>query len=417
MFRKQISVCLLTFMLLLAVSAGAQSESDNVSALVNGNNNFAFDLYQQIRADAEGNLLYSPYSVSQALAMTYLGARGSTEAQMADVLYFALPQSVLHPTFGLLNAGMLERANAEPDENYGTPGYQLNIANALWGEQTYPFRADYISASADNYGAGLRLVDFIGNPEGARAEVNDWAAEQTNDRIQNILPEGIISPQTRLVLANAVYFNNAWATQFNEDSTQDAPFFLLDNSTVPVAMMQQADRFRYTSGDGYQAVELPYYGDMSMVILLPEQAAFVDFEAGLDAAGFDAIINNLRYAELRLFVPRFEFESSLDLSQTLINMGMTAAFDPAAADFSGMADIPTGENLFLSAALHKAFIRVDEFGTEAAAVTVIIAGETSAMPDPQEPIEFRADRPFIFAIRDTQSGSVLFLGRVLNPAE
>lgn len=404
--------------LLCAVSVYAQSGDDGddaqIEELVAGNNAFAFDLYQAIRENSDGNLFYSPYSISQALAMTYAGARGNTETQMAEVLGFTLPQSELHSTFSALNLDLIERGNAEGSEAEGVPPRALHVANALWGERSYPFLPDYLTLTQTQYGAGLRLVDFRGNPDAARAEINDWVADNTEDRIQNIVPEDAITEDTRLALANAIYFKANWLDTFNEAATSDAPFTLMDGSTVDIPFMRQRERFAYVRGEGYQAIELLYQSQGSaMLIILPDD--FSAFEAALDEETFDNIVNSMRFAEVNLAMPKFTFEYAINLADTLEAMGMTDAFDEEAADFSGMADIPPGTNLYISSVLHKAFIAVDENGTEAAAATVVIVAEaTSAQPD--EPVVMTIDRPFLFAIRDQRTGTLLFVGRVLNPS-
>lgn len=415
---KRAMFLVLILLLGLPMSVIAQEDPQDAQAqLVAGSTAFAFDLYQAIRSSTDGNLFYSPYSVSQALAMTYAGARGDTETEMGAVLHFTLPQSALHSSMGALNADLTARGNNAGDEANGIPPSSLRVANALFGEQTYPFLPQYLTLMATDYGAGLQLVDFRNAPDAARQQINAWVAENTEDRIQNIVPEGAITEETRLALANAVYFKASWLEPFEEQATADAPFTLLNGETVTSAFMNQQESFRYsigTAGGGYQAVELPYYaGGTSMLLILPED--FASFEAALDADTFNAVVDSMGYTEVRLALPKFTFEFPLPLTDVLQAMGMTTAFDADTADFSGMADIPPGTNLYIGAVLHKAFIAVDEKGTEAAAATVVIMAEaTSAMPS--EPLILTFDRPFIFAIRDTQTGALLFVGRVLNPA-
>jgi serpin B len=393
------------FLLCMAWTAAAQE----IDTLVDDNSAFAFELYHTLAENADGNMLFSPHSISVALAMTYAGARGETETQMADTLHFTLPQDELHPAFGALNAELASRAEANASDE-GTP-LQLNIANALWGQFDLPFHPEFVQTIEDNYGAALQLVDYMSDPEGARQMINDWVADETEDLITNIVPEGAITIDTRLVLANAIYFNASWLFTFAEGLTQDDEFTLLDGTQVTVPMMAQEESLLYAAGAGYQVVELPYYpGDMAMLIFLPDAGQFEAFEQSLTAELFSETLQALTPADLRLFMPRFEYEFEAGLSDTLANMGMPIAFTDE-ADFSGMADA----ELSISDALHKAFISVDEAGTEAAAATVIIVGVTSAQ-EPQEIIEFRIDRPFIFTIYDRGTGAILFIGRVLNPA-
>jgi serpin B len=394
------------------VSAG-EEESPVNPALVEGNTAFAFDLYQQIE-DQEGNLFYSPFSISAALAMTYAGARGQTEAEMASALRFNLPQADLHPAFGALIADLT--AEIEPASEDETP-FTLNIANALWGQQGFPFREDYRALLDASYDAGLELVDFTADPDGVRETINAWVEDQTEDRIQDLIPEGVINPLTRLVLANAIYFNAGWVYTFEDYATQDAPFTLLDGSTVTVPTMRIQEDFRYAEGDGFQAVELPFEGrDASMLVILPADGEFEAFEDALGPETFGGIVGDLDFITVNLAFPRFEYEYTLNLTDTLQSMGMVQAFTES-ADLTGMFDPDaTAENLFISAVLHKAFVSVDESGTEAAAATAVIA-EAASAPLIEEIVEMRVDRPFLFVIRDHVTGAVLFVGRVVNPAE
>jgi len=396
----------------MAMSDKEREEAPDVSAgnmteLVNGNSEFALDLYRKL-SEEEGNVFYSPFSISMALAMTYAGARGETEQQMADTLKFILSQEDLHPAFNALDrelAGRGEGAAGKDGE-----GFRLNIVNAIWGQQDYKFLDTFLDVLAENYGAGLRLLDFIHAAEESRIVINDWVSEQTEGRIEDLIPPDAIDAMTRLVLTNAIYFNAAWLHPFEEDMTEDGDFHLLDGGTVTVPMMRQTERHGYAEGDGYQAVELLYDGrELSMVILLPDKGGFDEFEGSLDAGRLDAIIDDLEYGEVALTMPRFEFESEFSLAKTLAAMGMPVAFS-GSADFSGM----TGDrDLYIGAVLHKAFVSVDEAGTEAAAATAVIM-ELTAMPG--QPVEVTVDRPFIFLIRDIQTGAVLFVGRVANPA-
>jgi serpin B len=398
----------------IAQSAKERDTSPDIAAsdltqLVDGNSEFAFDLYQAL-SEKEGNLFYSPYSISLALAMTYAGARGETEQQMADTLHFMLSQDRLHPAFNALDLELASRG--EGAEGKDEEGFRLNIVNAIWGQQDYKFLDEFLDALAENYGAGLRLLDFINAPEQSRITINDWVSDQTEGRIKDLIPQGVIDAMTRLVLTNAIYFNAAWLNPFDEDVTDDGTFHLLDGSEVTVPMMMQTDSFGYAEGDGYQAVELPYDGsELSMVILLPETGQFEALEGSLDADLVGAITNDLAYRQVALTMPKFEFESDFSLADTLEAMGMPVAFS-LDADFSGMTGT---RDLFIAAVLHKAFVSVDEAGTEAAAATAVVMKITAA-PAPQEPVEVTVDRPFVFLIRDIETGTILFVGRVVNPS-
>jgi serpin B len=380
--------------------------ASNIAELVAGNAGFALNLYQELKGE-EGNLFYSPYSISLALAMTYAGARGETERQMAQTLGFSLPQERLHPAFNALDLELLSRSQTEGQD---TEGFRLNIANSIWGQTGYTFLPDFLEVLGRNYGAGMRLLDFMSEPEDSRLVINDWVSRETEGKIEDLIPPGAISTFTRLVLANAIYFNAAWAFAFPEDTTREGIFHLLDGGEKTASMMSQTETFRHASGSGYQAVELPYKGfRLSMVVLLPDSGMFQEFEASLDAGRLDAILGDLRQAEIRLSMPKFTFESAFSLKEILPLMGMTDAFS-GQADFSGMDGT---RNLLISDVLHKAFVAVDEAGTEAAAATAVIVIGTGI---PAEPIPFTVDRPFIFFIRDIETGTVLFVGRVLNPA-
>jgi serpin B len=375
--------------------------------LVEGNSAFAFELYQALKGE-EGNLFYSPYSISVALAMTYAGARNETAQQMADTLHFLLEQDRLHPAFNWLDAELASRG--EGAEGKDGEGFRLNIVNAIWGQKDYEFLSNFLDVLAENYGAGLRILDFINETEQSRLTINDWVSDQTEGRIEDLIPQGAIDALTRLVLTNAIYFNAAWEHPFDEEMTADGPFYLLDGGQVGVPMMKQTESFGYTEGEGYQAVELLYDGDeLSMVIFLPEAGQFEAFEEGLQAQQVSDIISGLQPTQVTLTMPQFEFDSEFSLKDTLAGMGMPIAFS-GAADLSGM----TGTlDLQITEVLHKAFVSVDEAGTEAAAATAVIVGE-SAMPG--QPVEVTLDHPFIFLIRDIETGTILFVGRVLNPS-
>ena len=379
----------------------------NEELLVEGNSAFALDLYRALKED-DGNLFYSPFSISMALAMTYAGARGETAQEMADTLHFLLSQENLHPAFNWLDAELAKRG--EGAQGKDEEGFRLNVVNAIWGQKDYKFLANFLDVLAENYGAGLRTLDFVKEPEKSRVTINDWVSEQTEGRIEDLIPQGVIDAMTRLVLTNAIYFNAAWEHPFSEDITVDGTFNLLDGKQVTVPMMNQSESFGYTEGNGYQAVELKYDGgELSMLILLPEAGNFEAFENNLDAQRVTDIIKNLQTSSVELTMPKFEFDSEFSLKNTLIKMGMPIAFSNG-ADFSGM----TGNaDLYIDEVIHKAFVSVDEKGTEAAAATAVIM-KLTAMPI--QPAKVTIDRPFIFLIRDIETGSILFAGRVMDPS-
>jgi serpin B len=386
-----------------------QVQRSDLDKLVDGNSAFAFDLYQALREE-EGNLFYSPYSISIALAMTYAGARGETEAQMAQTMHYLLPQDRLHPAFNALDLALASRGEGLDAEQ--GDAFRLRIANSIWGQQDFEFLPEFLDTLALNYGAGLRLVDFINAREEARQTINQWIEDQTEEKIKDLIPEDVLNELTRLVLANAIYFKASWFHPFDERNTQEGPFYLLDGSQVNADFMFQEEEFNCTEGDGYQAVELPYVGkNTSMVILLPEIDRFEDFEASLSSDRVEEILANLHMQNVQLKMPKFEYESMVGLKRILAEMGMPLAFI-SDADFSGMDGT---KQLLIQDILHKAFILVDEEGAEAAAATVVIVGIESALPN--EPVEMTIDHPFIFMIRDMETGTILFLGRVMNPVE
>ena len=380
--------------------------SNDARALVNGNNAFALDIYQTLRAQ-DGNLILSPFSMSLGLAMTYAGAHGATESQMAETLRFDLPQDRLHPAFNALDQELATRGESKSDEE---EPLQLNIANAVWAEQTYPFLQEFLDLIASNYGAGIRIADFVNQYESIRKEINAWVYDETQEKIKDLLPDGSLNPDTRMVLVNAIYFKADWLSQFDAGDTYDSPFNLLDGTDVTVKMMNQGMLVAYTRGDGFQAVELPYAGDTAaMDIIVPDEGNFDAFEASLNSDLLNKTLNGLQSTSMMLSLPKFTFESSFSLSDALKSMGMADAFDPDNADFSGM----TAKNdLFISDVIHKAFVAVDEEGTEAAAATAVIIEAVSAI---MYDVTLTIDRPFIFIIRDKPSGQILFIGRVLNP--
>jgi serpin B len=380
----------------------------DVATLVDGNTAFSFDLFQELKSE-DGNMFYSPYSISLALAMTYAGAWGETEQQMADTLHYDLSQDNLHPAFNYLDMELAKRgegARGKDDE-----GFRLNIVNAIWGQKDFTFLPEFLDTLAENYGAGLRLLDFINETEKSRITINDWVSDETEGRIQDLIPQGQLDAATRLVLTNAIYFNAAWQYRFEKSMTSDSVFHLLNGQDINVPMMRQTESFGYTTGDGYQAVELQYDGgELSMVILLPDPGEYDSFEDQLNVENTNEIINRLQYTQVALAMPKFEFESEFKMKDTLSRMGMPVAFSPS-ADFSGMTG---GKELYIDQVIHKAFVSVDEAGTEAAAATAVDMKLTSM---PAEPVNVTIDHPFIFLIRDIETGTILFVGRVMNPIE
>jgi len=418
-------VCVILMMVLLSAcefgvaDTGAVAKSDlsrdttpSIPAadelnLLDGNNAFAFDFYREVKGE-EGNLIYSPYSISLASAMLYGGASGETASQIADTFHFNLPPVQFHPAINALSLYLSQRPAQSKKFDHKNP-MQLYIANAVWGQRDYPFEKNFLDLLAVNYGVGVRLLDFAAAPDSARQQINDWVDRETKGKIKDVMPPGSVDQSTRAVLANAVYFKAAWQEAFVKELTRDAPFTALDGSQVQVPTMQTDGEIPVWvgSGDRYQVVALPYKGDLAeMVIILPDQGWFESVESILDAAKFSAILNELGTGNFTLYMPRFEFTVDFDLKLVLSAMGMPLAFDDKKADFSS---ITKSERLYVQQALHKAYVLVNEEGTEAAAASIYGAAPVSL------PRELHIDRPFIFVIRDVPTGTILFVGRVMNP--
>lgn len=387
-------------------------EDPNVEALVRGMNSFGADLYEVTNQSGDTNFIFSPYSIALAFSMAYGGAQGQTEAQMMKTLGY-LPHTEQHAAFNTLDQylkslGEGPDGQSQANDDLGE-SFQLDVANAMWGQAGFPFKDAFLQTLAGYYGAGLREVDFARDPEAARERINQWIAEQTKDKIKDLAPQGTINASTRLVLANAIYFKAAWLFPFMESRTNQENFTLLDESQVKVAMMHGGGRFPYTQGEGYQAVQIPYTGDqVDLLVVLPDDGRFGAIEDQLSEEFLERIGDEMETHDVNLAMPRFDFDSEIDLVRAFQAMGMTDPFS-GAADFGGMVE---GGGLLISAARHKGTIKVDETGTEASAATMI-AIAVSAI----QRAEMTLDRPFIFAIVDRETGSILFLGRVVNPTD
>jgi len=379
---------------------------EDTRALVDGNTAFAWELYHEL-ATEPGNVFLSPYSVSLALAMTYGGARGETESEMAKVLHFTLPQDRLHAAFASLDARL------QPSGGREIHGFRLKSANSLWVQAGYALLPAFTELVTKRYAAEAAELDFRSDPDAAADEINEWVKGKTEKRITGLIPPGSLTPDTRLVLANAVHFIGKWHHQFGKSLTQPGSFTRLDGEQVEAQMMHQETDLDYAEGDTWQAVSLPYeLGGCDMVIVLPRAGRFAEVEEMLTGPGFSSLVGKIKSRKVRLTMPRFTFTCPYRLNDTLIALGMGSAFGDT-ADFSGMSSEP---GLFITEVRHKAFVRVDEEGTEAAAATEVgMAGAAPPMPKPEEPVEFTADRPFVFLIRDRHSGAVLFVGRVMDP--
>jgi serpin B len=393
----------------LAAQPAKVSAADQ-AAVTQGNNAFAVDLYGHLR-EQPGNLFFSPESISTAFAMADAGARGKTAVEMAQVFHFTLPPERLHPAMG----GLLAEMNALH------PGYELHVADALWAQQDASLLPSYLSVMRSDYGAGLQRVDFRTAAEAARGTINQWVEKETKDRITNLIGPGVLTPATRLVLTNAIYFKGSWRAPFAKGATtEDGEFHLSAAQTVTVPLMHRTGGYRYYDGGTFQELEMPYAsgnagGELAMVVLLPKETDGLGaLEQQFTAAAAQEWVEKLEPVQrVILTLPRFTMTQQFELSGTLAAMGMPQAFS-GAADFSGMTGKPEFQ---IAAAIHKAFVDVNEEGTEAAAATSTVMMATAMrapMPEPP-PVVFRADHPFLFMIRDTQTGGILFLGRVEDP--
>jgi serpin B len=398
-----------TFIMMIALVATVPGSSgqrpadgkSDVARVIKGSNEFALDLYAQLREKA-GNQFFSPFSISSALAMTYAGARGQTAAEMAKTLQLLEDSKKLHPAF----ASLVRQTHGGNKE-----GFQLNVANALWGQNNYGFLPEFLNLTRTHYGAGLREVDFAAATEQARRTINAWVEQQTQDKIKELLRPGVLKAKTRLVLTNAIYFKGDWKYTFSKESTAEAPFFAAADKKVKVQLMHQTADFRHLDDGDYQAIEMPYgKGDVSMLVLLPKAAdGLAALEKKLSVAWLDKVRSRLQVQQVMLYLPKFKMTQEYMLADTLAGLGMPSAFEPGKADFSGMNG--STEKLFISAVIHKAFVDVNEKGTEAAAATAVVIEPRAYIPRPL----FRADHPFVFLIRDNRSGSILFMGRLVNP--
>ena len=392
-------LCFFTSLIPLLISA------KNPQGIVEGNNKFAFKLYNELKSDKEKNLFYSPFSISTALAMTYAGARDSTALQMRQTMNFPKGEK-FHTGFKNLMEGLAGGAGSR---------IKLNIANGLWAQQDFRFLDSYIELVKANYNAEIRNVDFndAGAREIAQKEINGWVEKQTNDKIKDLLTPADLGSLTRLVLVNAIYFYGEWASPFKKAETTPMDFFPLDEREIRVPFMNQHGRFNYYEDKDIKALELPYRDNKaSMIIFLPNsKAGITKFEKSFDYKYYMDVVGSFQAGYVNISLPKFQASYRIYLSNTLSKMGMPLAFSSGGADFSGM----TGKrDLFISKVIHQAFVSVDELGTEAAAATAVIMALTAMPPSPDAKF-FIADHPFIFLIKDNTTGSILFIGKIMNP--
>ncbi|CAN5701607.1 serpin family protein [soil metagenome] len=384
------------------VPADAEAATEAARAI----NDFGLDLYRRLVADKDVNTVISPASIAIALSMARLGARGTTADEMDAVLHGLLaggPDAI-----NSLDQALAARNREVRDAHGDRQQIVLRIANAPFAQQDYGWHTEYLDALAASFGAGMRTVDYHTNPEGAREQINRWVSEQTEERIPELLGPGTIDSATRLTLVNAIYLKAPWMQPFYEDATKPAPFHRLDGSSVDVPMMSGLAYHAYAAGDGWQAVELPYAGEeLAMLLILADDLAA--FTGRLDGAMLASITDALANEWVSLAMPLFETETSAELNDDLIAVGMPTAFSSGGADFSGMTD---QERLFIALVAHQANITVDEKGTEAAAATAVaMAG---SIPPP--PTAMSLDHPFLFVLRDRTTGAVLFLGQIVDPS-
>lgn len=381
------------------------STPEGVNAVVNANNQFAFDIYSQFRGESkDDNIFFSPYSISTALAMTYEGAKGKTSEEMRAVLHLPDDKEKIHSDF----------VNIYNELNKADKPYKLTTANALWAQKDYKFLDKYTGNVENYYGGKVTNLDFITETEKSRKIINDWVKAQTNNKIKDLIPQGVLGEMTRLVLTNAIYFKGTWVKQFDKKDTQDQNFKTGSGNTVKVPMMgltSEDVKFNYTENDKLQLLEIPYDGEeLSMLILLPKESYQASLEESLKPEKISEWKNMLQEQRVDIYIPKFKFETKYFMAETLKKMGMPSAFSPSVADFSG---IDGTKNLYIANVIHQAFVEVNEEGIEAAAATAVVVELTSSV-GPRIPV-FYADHPFIFIIQERKTGNILFLGRVSDP--
>lgn len=380
----------------------AEERSTDLKSIVEGNTAFALDLYSVLKKE-KGNLFFSPYSISAALAMTYGGARGNTAKEMEKTLHFTLGAKKTHPAFTELDVKL--------DQIQKKGKLQLHIANSLWPQKDYRFLPEYLSLMKEHYGVFVTPVDYERATEKARKIINKWVEDETKEKIKTIIRQGDLDPLTVLVLVNAIYFKGNWASQFDPDHTTESDFTLLNGQKKQVSMMQQKGKFGYKEIKGAQVLELPYVDkQLSMIVVLPtEPKGILEIENQVLVENLKSWLSRIREQEVKVYLPKFKITwGTFDLKMSLKALGMREAFVFGKADFSGMDGTRT---LFIALVLHKAFVEVNEEGTEAAAATAVVMKK--GVPRIHT---FKADHPFVFLIRDNTTGSILFLGRVLDPS-
>lgn len=378
-------------------------------SVIEANNQLAMDIYKRYKSKEE-NLFYSSFSISSALAMTYEGAKGKTAEEMQAVLHLPSDKEKIHSNF----------VKIYNEINKPNKSYQLTTANALWAQRDYPFREDYFKTVDDYYNGKVTNLDFVRDTENSRVTINNWVENKTNDKIKDLIPKGILSPLTRLVLTNAIYFKANWSSQFIVDNTADGQFRLGSGTSNTVKMMYQTNDFNYGETKDLQILEMDYLGnDLSMLIILPKENNLSSLENSISVSNLANWKKDMNTEEVRVAVPKFKFETKYFMAKDLEEIGMPTAFNEDLADFTGMWNRQQDENLYISQVIHQTFIEVTEAGTEAAAATAVIMTESTSVGPGQtkEPKIFTADHPFIFLIQEKDTGNILFMGRVSDPTK
>ena len=400
---RTIIVMVISCVYVAALPISGAEEKTIPTDIVAGNNAFAIELYQKLKS-AQDNLFFSPFSISTAMAMTYAGACANTEKQMSAAMHFDLDQKKFHAEFGEIQSHL---------NKYEKKGdVKLEVANSLWLQKEYTFLPAFLEETK-KYDPGLNYVNFISETEKTRIAINTWVEKKTNDKIKDLISPGTLDAMTRLVLANAIYFKGKWASPFDSSATKNMPFYGPSSGGVNVPMMRKSDHeLGYMENRDIQCLEMPYAGnDLSMFVILPKKRnGLNELEKIFTEANLAAWSKCIHKEKVVVFFPRFKSLKSFLLTQELSSMGMHDAFSRA-ADFSGMTGT---KDLSISDVIHKAFIEINEEGTEAAAATAVVMKLLSAREESLPPT-FRADHPFIFLIRDNQSGAILFMGRIMDP--
>ncbi len=393
------SIVLFLFVTLMMTSG---LKAQDLAETIKGNNEFAFSLYEEIN-NKEEDVFFSPYSISSALAMTYNGARGKTKKEMQEVLNFIANSEALSSHFSELNDNYRNLKQKE---------IQLNIANSLWCQEDFDFKQNFLDLNKKYYEAGIEKVNFEENYKEIRDQINKWVENKTNNKIQELIKKGMLDELTRLVLVNAIYFKGMWEFPFDKAKTKEDTFYVYSKCMTKTDFMHRSLSAKYYKDDLAEMIELPYSGKkLSMMIVMPiEKYGMKKLEERLDAELYESYNNSMYRTKVDLALPKFKIEAGYELNKPLKELGMETPFN-SEADFSGISE---KEELYISNIVHKSYVDVNEEGTEAAAATGVVMRKTTAV---METVKFKADHPFIFFIKDNKTGSILFMGRLMNPAD